>query len=224
MGRLSAAQHASIRAALLVAVVWGVAVVLFIGLFEDPSPEAFKNLVISWGEWGVLAAILLMVLHSFLPFPAELVALANGMCFGPLWGTVITWVGAMLGAMLAFALSRRFGRPFVDRMLTRRSWSLVDEWLTRHGAGSFFVSRFIPVIAFNLINYAAGLTRLSWWTFLWTTAIGILPMTVLMVLLGAGMHELPLWQWLLLIVGGLALWLVAHWIGARRARKIDRSA
>ena len=41
---------------------------------------------------------LLMVLHSFVPFPAEFVAMANGMLYGPIWGTVITWSGAMLGA------------------------------------------------------------------------------------------------------------------------------
>lgn len=57
------------------------------------SPESFKNLVVSWGEWGVVASILWMVLHSFVPFPAAFVAIANGMCFGLFWGTVITWLG-----------------------------------------------------------------------------------------------------------------------------------
>ena len=50
-----------------------------------------------------------MVAHSFLPFPAEIVALANGMVFGPLWGAVVIWVGAMLGAATAFALVRALG-------------------------------------------------------------------------------------------------------------------
>ena len=42
-----------------------------------------------------------MVLHSFIPFPAEFLAIANGMVFGPVLGTVITWSGAMAGALLA---------------------------------------------------------------------------------------------------------------------------
>ncbi|MEE8392980.1 MAG: redoxin family protein, partial [Rhodospirillales bacterium] len=45
------------------------------------------------GAWGVGASIGIMVLHSFVPFPAELVAFANGMIYGPFWGTVITWTG-----------------------------------------------------------------------------------------------------------------------------------
>src|SRR3546814_5458492 len=78
------------------------------------SVEAFEDVILSWGHWGVLASIGLMVLHSFVPFPAEFVALANGMLYGPVWGTIITWIGAMLGAFLALCLSRAFGRP--DRM------------------------------------------------------------------------------------------------------------
>ncbi len=42
------------------------------------------------------------------------------------------------------------------------------------------ILRLIPIIAFNLINYAVGLARISWWTFTWTTGLGILPMTLLM--------------------------------------------
>jgi uncharacterized membrane protein YdjX (TVP38/TMEM64 family) len=115
------------------------------GWFDGMSAEAFKDLVVSWGVWGVFASILLMVLHSFVPFPAEFVAIANGMCFGPVLGTAITWVGAMLGAVLAFALSRRFGRPLVERIVSRNSWNRLDDWLARYGGDGAFLCRFIPV-------------------------------------------------------------------------------
>ena len=65
-----------------------------------------EALIRSWGAWGVLGSIGLMVAHSFLPFPSEIIALANGMLYGPLWGTLITWVGAMLGAAAAFGVDR----------------------------------------------------------------------------------------------------------------------
>ncbi|MCX5911149.1 MAG: TVP38/TMEM64 family protein [Deltaproteobacteria bacterium] len=138
----------------------------------------------SWDYWGVLASIGMMILHSFLPFPAEFVAIANGVIFGPVWGTVITWVGAMLGAFLAFLLARRLGQPFVRRVLSKRKTHTLERWVARHGLGTLFIGRFIPIISFNLINYAAGLTKISWWTFGWTTGVGILPMTVLMVVMG----------------------------------------
>ena len=57
------------------------------------SVAAVERTIESWGVWGVAGAILLMVLHSFVPFPAEIVAMANGMLYGRLWGTLITWTG-----------------------------------------------------------------------------------------------------------------------------------
>jgi uncharacterized membrane protein YdjX (TVP38/TMEM64 family) len=139
----------------------------------------------SWGAWSAVASIVLMILHSFVPFPAEIVAIANGVLFGAFWGSIVTWVGAMLGAALAFALSRWLGRPFVEAMVKA-----------------------------SLINYAAGLTKLSWWTFLWATGIGILPLTVAMVVMGDQILAGDTAMWLWLGLGGLAAWLLWRW--ARR--------
>jgi hypothetical protein len=118
---------------LKLAIVGGAALGLFlIGEMEgEISVKAFEDVILSWGHWGVLASIGLMVLHSFVPFPAELVGLANGMLCGPVWGTVITWVGAMLGAFLAFGLSRAFGGPdpdlVVDVRMDNRLRHLTDD-------------------------------------------------------------------------------------------------
>lgn len=160
------------------------------------------------GSLGVLASIGIMVLHSFVPFPAELVAIANGMVYGSFWGTVITWVGAMLGAFLAFGLARRYGHPFVGRILSKKNAQRLDDWVAQHGAGTLFVSRFIPVISFNLVNYAAGLLRISWLTFAWTTGIGILPVTIIMVVMGEQIQRLPLLVWVLILCGGIILWFL----------------
>jgi len=138
----------------------------------------------SWGTLGVLGSLLLMVAHSFVPFPAELVAIANGMVFGVIMGTAITWSGGMLGATLAFTLARWLGRPFVHAMLADQQAVAIDHWTAQQGAGILLISRFLPVVSFNVINYAAGLTSVSWWTFLWTTGLGILPLTFLMVVTG----------------------------------------
>jgi uncharacterized membrane protein YdjX (TVP38/TMEM64 family) len=166
----------------------------------DFSVVKIEETIRSWGAWGVAASIALMVLHSFIPFPAELVAIANGMIYGIFWGIVITWIGAMLGALLAFALARRLGRPLVERIIAQRNWQSVDDWAALEGGRIVLLARFFPVIAFNLINYAAGLSRLSWWTFTWATGIGILPLTVLMVAMGDYIEVLPWWVWLLVAV------------------------
>jgi uncharacterized membrane protein YdjX (TVP38/TMEM64 family) len=156
---------------------------------DDPVAE-LERLMAAWGPLAALASIALMVLHSFVPFPAEMLAIANGMLFGPVWGTVVTWSGAMLGAFLAFGLARRFGRPLVERLVAARHRARIDALSARRGGPVLLVSRLIPVISFNLINYAAGLTTISWWTFTWATGLGILPITLVSVLTGAGLLHL----------------------------------
>ena len=193
-------------AALLATAVVLVAVLAYLDM--EMSIQTFVETIRGWGAWGVAGSIGLMVVHSFVPFPAEFLAFANGMLYGPYWGTLITWSGAMIGAAVAFGLSRRLGRPFVERMVSERHWETLDDWAARNGWQAVLVGRFFPVIAFNLINYAAGLTRISWWQFLWTTGLGILPMTAIMVAMGDNMEHLGWEAWAGLLLGGLVLWLI----------------
>lgn len=189
----------------------------------DNTIEGTTALIRSWGAWGVVGSIGLMVAHSFLPFPAEIVAIANGMVYGPWWGTVITWIGAMLGASTAFSLVRLLGRPFVQRALSSRHQQQLAVWSRERGGVALLIGRLIPVIAFNLINYAAALSEISWWTFLWATGIGILPLSILLNGLGDQLLTLPLWAWLAL--GGIAalIWLTLHFLrrGDIQAQKPD---
>lgn len=204
----------------LTMIVWGYAL-----LTEMPVPGfelsavSVAKLIRSWGAWGVAATIVLMVVHSFVPFPAEFVAIAAGMVYGPFWGTVITWTGAMLGAWLSFGLARQCGRPLVEALVPERYWSRLDEWAASQGASALFVSRLIPVIAFNLINYAAGLTTMRWWTFTWVTGLGILPLTALMVSLGDQMHYLGWIEWLLIVLAAITLWIALHVFHRARTRR-----
>jgi|GEM_PF-829525 len=174
------------------------------------SVTSVADYVKSWGIWGYFGVVGLMIVHSFVPFPAELLAIAAGMCFGAVWGTALTWVGAMAGGLLAFGLSRKLGRPFVADMLAPKQMMRIDGWSNTTSITALIVVRFIPVIAFNLINYAAGLTRVTWWRFTWTTAIGILPITVLMAIAGAQMREPTVSDWLFLIGAGLLILMVVH--------------
>ena len=179
-----------------------------------PTTKGIEAEIRSWGRWAVAASIGLMIAHSLIPFPAELVTFANGMLFGPVWGVAITWTGAMLGASLAFALARWFGRPFVDALMSERHRDAIDRWAKRQGIGVLLMSRLMPLISFNVINYAAGLAPISWWTFLWTTGLGILPITTLLVATGDSVWNGSSNAWIYLVavaaLAGLLWFLIAR--------------
>ena len=190
-------------------------------LLSNVSVERMERAIASWGAAAPLASVALMVLHSFVPFPAEMLAIANGMLFGLALGVAITWIGAMLGALLAFALARWLGQPFVHNLLGERRWRTVETWTAVTGAKALLLARLMPVISFNLVNYAAGLTGISWWTFTWTTAIGILPITIASVLVGSHMTTVRWEFWAVLVVAaGVAMLLHRR----RKTSAISRAA
>jgi uncharacterized membrane protein YdjX (TVP38/TMEM64 family) len=174
------------------------------------SVDQTVALIRGWGAWGIAGSIGLMVAHSFLPFPAEILACANGMIWGPVWGALITWVGAMLGAAAAFGLVRWLGRPLLRRLLPEPQQQRLAAWSAARGGGALLIARLVPLIAFNLLNYAAALSAISWWTFLWATGLGILPLTVLLAVLGDRMLTLPPWAWVALGAAALAALLLLH--------------
>lgn len=214
----------AVIAAVCIAAAVGLALLLtsetgerWLALFS--SVAAMERALETWGPWAFAASVGLMVAHSFVPFPAELLAVANGMVFGLWFGVLATWSGAMIGGLLAFALARWLGQRFVRRMAGERRWGEIERVSAGYGAGALLLLRLTPVISFNLVNYAAGLAGVGWWTFAWTTALGILPVTVLSVVVGSHMIHAP-WQVWALLFAVVAAGVALHW--CLRARRRPR--
>ena len=139
------------------------------------------------GNWAYLLAPLIMAAVAVLPIPAEIPAMLNGALFGPLVGTLITYSGALMGAQASFELARRLGRPVAERLISPSVLQKADGYVLRAGLWGLLLPRFVPLIAFTALNWGAGLTPVSRWRFFWTTAIGIIPGTVLFTVTGSGL-------------------------------------
>ena len=187
-------------------------------LVTNPNTEGVQRLLASTPVWLPLVIIGLMILHTLVPVPAEFLALAAGMALGPLWGFVTIWVGALLGAYLGFLLARSFGQPVLRLLVSPARLERSQHWLQQIDIPILLAVRLLPVISFNLINFALGLTTISWWQFSWTTAIGIIPATILMVTFGAHLSD---WRMLVLMaLAALLLCLGGYAIlNRRRARQ-----
>ncbi len=172
-------------------------------LVTNPSTEGVQRLLAATPVWLPLVIIGLMILHTLVPVPAEFLALAAGMTLGPLWGFVTIWTGGMLGAYLGFLLARAFGQPVLRLLVKPSRLERAQRWLQQIDIPILIAVRLLPVLSFNLINYALGLTTISWWRFSWTTAVGIIPATVLMVTFGAYLSD-----WRMLVLMALAALLL----------------
>lgn len=150
----------------------------------------------------VVYVVLLVVQAVVAPLPAPAVAMAGGYTFGTFEGFLLTWSGALIGGVFSFGLSRLFGRGFVASSARLEG---LDRYVGQHGAILVFVLRLIPLVSFDAISYAAGLSGMSFGKFLFATALGMAPGTFVFVYLGGATPGAGVWVALV----GLALLAVA---------------
>lgn len=117
------------------------------------------------------------VLAATFGLPASPLTLAGGAIFGVELGIVLNWLGAVLGACGAYALTRVLGRDAVQA--SGRWGDKLNMLGARSGFGIMFRLRLIPVVPFNLLNIAAGLASVAFRPFALGTALGILPGTII---------------------------------------------
>lgn len=154
-------------------------------LLAQGDVASLRDYLRSFGIWAPLVSTLLMVLQSLVaPLPAFLLAFANGLAFGTFWGGLLTFLSALLAASISFGISRALGRATVERLAGRAGLAMANRWLARHGPWALLLARLMPVISFDIISYAAGLTAMRFRWFVLATAAGILPTTFLYAYLG----------------------------------------
>jgi uncharacterized membrane protein YdjX (TVP38/TMEM64 family) len=159
-----------------------------LGLHDLVRPERLAHLraaIEAYGAWGPVVYVAGYVVAELLFVPALPLTLLGGLVFGPLWGTVYTWIAAMLAAAAAFLVARHLARDTVERwMADSPRLGRIDAAVERHGWRILTVTRLVPLFPFNLQNFAYGLTRIPFWTYVGVSSICILPGTVAFTLAG----------------------------------------
>lgn len=135
---------------------------------------ALQTWVEGAGVAGPLLFMAIYALASVLFLPGSLITLAGGALFGPLWGTVWNLTGATLGAALAFLIARYLGAGWVARRAGPRLQKLNDG-VASEGWRFIAMVRLVPLLPFNLLNYALGLTRVSFMTYVLASWLFMLP-------------------------------------------------
>lgn len=172
------------------------------------------------GPIVIVALMAIAIVAS--PLPSAPIALAAGAAYGHTFGTILVVLGAELGALAAFGLARSLGRPFVERYLGQK----VNTGLFGSQNTLMFLvfgSRLLPFLSFDMISYAAGLSKLHVWRFGLATLAGIIPASFLLAHMGsqAMNGDVQTATWTALALGGFTALsvLVAVWRGNHTAKK-----
>lgn len=147
------------------------------------DPAAVETVI---GELGWLAPVVFaaaFALATVLFLPGSIFGLAGGILFGPLWGTVWNLVGGTLGATVAFFLARFIAGDWLAARAQGR-FKRVLSGVEAEGWRFVALARLVPVIPFNALNYALGLTRIPISQYVLATLVCMLPGTAAYAWLG----------------------------------------
>ena len=197
--------------------VWLLAPSVFAEASRLMDSERLEMLVARAGPWGPVLIVTLMVVAVVArPIPSAPIAMAAGAAYGNLWGTVQVVIGAELGALIAFGLARILGHDVLRRVFGDR----VDAGLLGSQNAltvTVFASRLMPFISFDMVSYAAGLSRLQTWRFAIATLAGIVPASFVLAHLGGQAVRGDLGSTIWAVLGlGLVTGLPLVWVALRR--------
>jgi uncharacterized membrane protein YdjX (TVP38/TMEM64 family) len=159
---------------------------------------------------GVLIALGLALVHVVIWYPAEILDTAVGFVHGFALGFPLVMVGWLLNAVIAFWIGHHLARPVLYRMAGRERFLRYEGLVHRGGVTLLLGMRLIPIIPFSLFSYVAGAARVPFPRFVWTTAVGYIPITAVFVYLGSKLEELSptdplLWAGALVLIALLLI-------------------
>jgi uncharacterized membrane protein YdjX (TVP38/TMEM64 family) len=174
---------------LLLAVV--VVALAVVAVFVDfPTGDQVRGRLQGFGGFAPVVFVVGCAVGTALFFPKPVLATAAGLLFGVVPGLLLAVVGCTAGALIAFGAARGLGRRRVAAWIGGGRLRVVDEVFARRGLAATLVVRLLPVVPFAVANYCAGVTAVQARLFALGTALGLLPSTLLAVLLGDALGEL----------------------------------
>jgi uncharacterized membrane protein YdjX (TVP38/TMEM64 family) len=130
--------------------------------------------------------VCILALVVMLLFPGLIFTLLAGYLFGPVFGTLVVLTGTVIGACIAFTLARKFFSGYFRKVLQNNpTFSVIAESIAHDGWKTVMLTRTIPLFPFKLSNYCFGVIPVSLLHFAAGTTLGIIPLTITNVSIGA---------------------------------------
>jgi uncharacterized membrane protein YdjX (TVP38/TMEM64 family) len=147
---------------------------------------AMAEYIRSFGAASVLVTLLLFFIVTYIiVIPYIVLSGAAGIVYGLFWGTIIAWIGEIIGEVVMFILARYFFRQWVaDKVAKTHYLKQVDDYGAKNGFKVLLIARLMPLAPSEIITSVAAISSISFRHYFWGTVIGKLPPVFLKVLIG----------------------------------------
>ncbi|MGL5149895.1 MAG: TVP38/TMEM64 family protein [Clostridium sp.] len=160
--------------------------------FETIKNLDVNELVTYIKSQGALSIIVFLLIFSIKPFflviPANVVAIGGGILFGTTFGFGLSMLGFFISGTIAFFISRSLGREFVEGLLGNKFMKL-DDNMESNGFKILFLLRLPPILPYDPLSYASGLTKIKYKDFILASVLGVVPETFCYSVMGSNINN-----------------------------------
>ena len=178
----------------LVVIIVVLAIAMYISYVYFQDFDKLIKYVKNLGLWAVVVLFLLNVIQIIIPsIPGQVSGFLLGYFYGPFLGSLLGISGVMFGSYIAFIITRKFGKPFLEKVFKgpnlKKFYSLADY----KSSFLFFLIFLLPGFPDDLICYIIGLTDMKLSRFLIIAFFGRLPTSIVLAMLGNGFAIMSFW-------------------------------
>lgn len=211
-------------AALLGLVIWSwtsggiVGVLLDRDVANTAKLEHVRHVFDSFGALAPIAYVAAVTVEVVVaPLPGLALYAPGGLIFGGFWGGLLSLVGNVLGAVIAFGLARALGQEAASRYLESSALAATERKLAARGTWIVFLLRVNPLTSSDLVSYAAGLSSVRLRDLIVGTTAGMAPLCWIQAYAAAGLVEAFPWLIEPLLALAVVYVLAAIWLLRRLA-------
>ncbi len=203
------------------------------------NPQELLRNALQWvddlGAIAPIAFILIYIVATVAFLPGSVLTLGAGVLFGVIQGSLYVFVGATIGATLAFLVGRYLARGWISKKIAgNQKFSAIDQAVGQEGFKIVALTRLSPVFPFNLLNYGMGVTGVSLKDYV-LASVGMIPGTIMYVYIGSLAGSIatiggetqpdanPIAQWAIRIVGFAATVAVTLYVTKIAKKALNES-
>ena len=203
------------------------------------NPQELLRNALQWidnlGAIAPIAFILIYIIATVAFLPGSILTLGAGVVFGIVQGSIYVFVGATIGATLAFLVGRYLARGWISKKIAgNQKFSAIDRAVGNEGLKIVLLTRLSPIFPFNLLNYGLGITGVSLKDYV-LGSVGMIPGTIMYVYIGSLAGSIatiggetqpdanPVAQWAIRIIGLVATVAVTLYVTKIARKALDES-
>jgi uncharacterized membrane protein YdjX (TVP38/TMEM64 family) len=178
---------------------------------------------------GILAPLIVIVYtvisHVFAPVSGSPGVLLGFALYGVINGTILLYIASLISATINFYIARKLGRKWTERLAGKKSMEDIDKFVETSGTKVLIISRVFGFPIYEVISYAAGLTKMSFNRYLTITAVfGAIPSVIFVLFFKDTDFTKPanmiMWLGILIIVGVIfTYFLRKHMLSRTKSKK-----